>query len=145
MFVFWELCLLMTKLDNVKTASTAINATISFFILICCPLYTIGTSVLILITCYCRPVRNAHKKSVEPSSSSVFMRSWTTYQFQLQRTSPRLRRNAVAWSGEHLKSVEVFRKPDKLLRFFLFCAVHTKLCAMLHRQMYSLIIPFMMV
>ena len=83
-----------------------------------------------------------HIKRAWPLVFIGFLRSSTTYVLQLQRISPRLRRNAVAWSGEHLKSVEVFRKPDKLIRFFLFYDVHTKLCSMLHWQMYSLIIPF---
>lgn len=55
----------------------------------------------------------AHKKSVEPLVFIGFLRSSTTFVLQLQRTSPRRTREAVAWVWRTvLKSVEVFRKPD---------------------------------
>ena len=39
----------------------------------------------------------AHKKSVEPLVFIGFLRSSTTFTLQLQRISPRRKREAVAW------------------------------------------------
>ena len=42
--------------------------------------------------------------------------------------------------GMVIESVQVSKHPDKLLRFFLFYDVHTKLCALFHWHLCSLIL-----
>ena len=86
-------------------------------------------------------MKNAHKKSVVLlvfiGFSEVFdylNTPITTYKSTLNAGTPSLGLECF------LEVVEVSEKPDKLLRFFLFYGVHTKLYAMLHWQLYSLIL-----
>ena len=71
------------------------------------------------------------KKSVEPSSSSVLLRSWTTFTTQLQRIKPTLNSgSAVACLGGDLK-VSKFQKYQ--ISYFAFsysmmCILNYALC-----------------
>ena len=56
--------------------------------------------------------------------------------------------SAILFPFRGISFPDIYRKGNKSVKlnmYFLNNAVHTKLCAMLHWQMYSLIIPFMMV
>ena len=72
-------------------------------------------------------MRNAHKKSVAFSPSSDVLRSSTTYYPQLQRTSPRITRNAVALSGDKLK---VSKFQDIQISYFAFS--YSMMCILIY-------------
>lgn len=87
-------------------------------------------------------MKNAHKKSVELLSLNRYSEVFDYLCSPITTYKPTPNGESVValfWRG-FMKVVEVFRIPDKLLRFFLFYDVHTKLCAMFHWQLYLLIL-----
>ena len=63
-------------------------------------------------------MENAHKKNVDLMSSSVILRSWTTFFPQLQRTSPRLwrERRCCLWG----KILKVSKFQNNQISYFAF-------------------------